>query len=254
MEEDPNNSQQFVIMKYDPLHPRCYHRDDLSIVGHTCIEMNCQFITENTKWTTSSLHLEKRWYGDYQQYQCRYQEYTDDELQICIDERKIHTIDGDGQSIWHYLRQYLYQRIQNLTMYNNEKLKDGVEIRLSSLSLLHHHYAGLREAYESMPVIDTNHMEFYWVNSIYLSSEREDEGRGPAQLMKSQIVQEILEPKHYRMINFYDMTKAFTYDTATQMDGMHIIGPPMKMVMTKLFHYMCYNTSIEHRELVLHHK
>jgi hypothetical protein len=32
---------------------------------------------------------------------------------------------------------------------------------------------------------------------------------------------------------------AFTYDSATQMDGMHIVGPPMKMIVTKLFHYVC---------------
>jgi hypothetical protein len=32
---------------------------------------------------------------------------------------------------------------------------------------------------------------------------------------------------------------AFTYDAATQMDGMHLIGPPMKMLVTKLFHHVC---------------
>jgi hypothetical protein len=32
---------------------------------------------------------------------------------------------------------------------------------------------------------------------------------------------------------------AFTYDSATQMDGMHIVGPPMKMIVTKLFHHVC---------------
>jgi hypothetical protein len=245
METDPDFSQKFAIMKYDPQNPQCYHRDDLSIVGHKCIEMNCQFIPESSKWTTSSLHLEKQWYGCYQQYQCRYQEFTDEELQICINERKIHTIDGSGRSIWDFLQQYLKQRIQNLVLYNNnKKAKDGVEIHLSTLSLLHHHAIGMREYCESMPVIDTNHNEYYWVNSVYMSSEREHEARGPTQLIKSKMAQDILGPKHYRMINLYDMTTAFTYDTATQMDGMHIIGPPMKMVITKLFHYMCYNTSV----------
>jgi hypothetical protein len=38
MEKDPDNRQQFVIMKHDPQHPHCYHRDNLSIVGHDSIE------------------------------------------------------------------------------------------------------------------------------------------------------------------------------------------------------------------------
>ena len=35
------------------------------------------------------------------------------------------------------------------------------------------------------------------------------------------------------------MSAAFTYDTATQNDGMHIIGPTMKMIITKIFHFLC---------------
>jgi hypothetical protein len=29
------------------------------------------------------------------------------------------------------------------------------------------------------------------------------------------------------------------YDVATQFDGMHLIGPPMKLIITKFFHYLC---------------
>jgi hypothetical protein len=38
------------------------------------------------------------------------------------------------------------------------------------------------------------------------------------------------------------MTAGFAYDSATQFDGMHFIGPPMKMIMTKLFHHICADT------------
>lgn len=34
---------------------------------------------------------------------------------------------------------------------------------------------------------------------------------------------------------------AFTYEAATQNDGMHFIGPPMKMIVTKLFHHLCHD-------------
>jgi hypothetical protein len=245
MQVDTEHSGQFEIMEYDPDHPVCWHRDDLSIVGQRCIEMNCQFITEESKWKTSSLHQEKKFYGTYQQYHCRYQQYTDPELQQCIQERKITKIDGSGDSIWYFLVQYVQQRIQNLTLYDNGS--EGLEIHLSSLSLLHHSVRTLNESLHDLPMVNPKQLESYWINSLYISSEREHEARGPIQLVKSGIAHEILGTKHYRMLNLYDMTAAFTFDTATQMDGMHIIGPPMKMLITKLFHYMCLNTTVSQR-------
>jgi hypothetical protein len=41
------------------------------------------------------------------------------------------------------------------------------------------------------------------------------------------------------MITAHDMSAAMTFDTAGQKDGMHINGPPAKMILTKLFHYLC---------------
>jgi hypothetical protein len=234
----------FKIMKYDPDRPQCWHRDDLSTVGHSCKEMNCQFISEESKWTTSSLHLEKQFYGTYKQYSCQYKHYTDQELQTCINERKIYKIDGSGASIWLFLQQYLNQRIKKLTMYQNENESDGLQIHLSTLALLHHNVRTLHDELDKLTVVNTSQLESYWVNSLYVSSEREHEARGPIQIVKSQIAQDTLGWRGYSMLNLYDMTAAFTFDTATQMDGMHIIGPPMKMLITKLFHYMCLNTTV----------
>jgi hypothetical protein len=35
---------------------------------------------------------------------------------------------------------------------------------------------------------------------------------------------EVMKRKGYQFVDMHDMTPAFTYDTATQYDGMHIIG------------------------------
>jgi len=43
----------------------------------------------------------------------------------------------------------------------------------------------------------------------------------------------------YMPINAFDMSAAFAFDVTTQDDGMHAIGLPMKMAITKLFHHMC---------------
>ena len=58
-------------------------------------------------------------------------------------------------------------------------------------------------------------------------------------LLFSQMEYDALVPKGYKMINGFDVTAAFTYDTAGQFDGMHIVGPPIRSIVTKFFHHLC---------------
>ena len=51
--------------------------------------------------------------------------------------------------------------------------------------------------------------------------------------------EKILSEKGYKMINAYDMTAATIFDTAAQRNGMHMNGPPLRMVLKKIFHYLC---------------
>ena len=93
------------------------------------------------------------------------------------------------------------------------------------------------EAKEPVP----NHTEYYVVNPFYWSSEREPHVHvGSAEKM-APLMEQILQPKGYKILNGLDLTKAFTFDTATQTDGLHIIGPPMKMLLTMVFHDLCMN-------------
>jgi hypothetical protein len=248
-ERDPKFSASFFITRYDTDHPLCYLREDISVIGGDCMEMNCRFIDVNRIWK-SDVHLEKQWYGFWQNYDCRYvYDYSNEEIQQCITERKIYEISGEGRSIWEFLKMYLDQRLDGMIMHKRTAADPGISIQLTTLAMLHHKFDELREIVSKMPLLDRTKTEHYWINSMFLSSEREHEARGPVQILKSTMVQDILGPKNYTLLNFYDLTAAFTYDTATQMDGMHIIGPPMKTILAKLFHHVCYSTSVSNIRL-----
>ena len=62
------------------------------------------------------------------------------------------------------------------------------------------------------------------VTSAYLSSEREINAYVGRMEAIDRLSYPIMKAKGYQMIDMHDMTPAFTYDTATQFDGMHIIG------------------------------
>jgi hypothetical protein len=76
----------------------------------------------------------------------------------------------------------------------------------------------------------------FWV--LY-TSEREPHVQVDRSLLYSQLAWEILTPKGYKMINAFDVTEAFAFDTTGQLDGMHVIGPPIQSIITKLFHHIC---------------
>ena len=51
----------------------------------------------------------------------------------------------------------------------------------------------------------------------------------------------MLSAKGWTMINAFDPSAAFASDTAAQSDGLHIMGPPMRTMVVKLFHHRCAN-------------
>jgi hypothetical protein len=139
------------------------------------------------------------------------------------------------------IRGYLTQRFENITLYNNTELGGGTKVTISTFQMLHYCSlpdSALKKAFADARNISENE-EFLWVSGYFLSSERELACFASRIKEFSMWGEEILTPKGYKMINAYDMTAAMTYDTAAQHDGMHINGPPLRMILTKILHYLC---------------
>lgn len=237
MQIDQNHSSMFEITEWDPEHPPCWHRDNLSAVGSHCMEFCAQ--GTHQPWV-SSLHTEQHWFGRWQNYHCNYREFTNAELQQCIDRRLITSIVFEGRSVAAFLRQYLNQRLQGLVLAD---VTNGLKVTLSTFSLPHLLWRQSRPEWEQfiddLPVVNASTDEYYGLTGYYYTSEREPHVHVGRSLQLSRLLMSKLPAKGYRMIEAFDLTAAFTYDTATQMDGLHIIGPPAKMILTKLFHYVC---------------
>ena len=221
--------------------PICWRRDDLSKYDKSCLDPICDSIEPASKWSTS-LHEETRWYGHWQHdSDCSYMEFSEAELQQCIDRRKLYGFEVEGQSIASLIRGWLRKRFENITLYDDTGAGGGTKVTISTFALLHSCYKpdSVRDYFEKDARKVTKDEEFFWVSGYFLSSER-------ALLCTASRMREfsiwgdrLLTPKGYKMINAYDMSAAMTFDTAGQKDGMHINGPPAKMILTKLFHYLC---------------
>jgi len=241
------------IGKFDPEYPHCYWRDNLQPLNKGCNEMNCPDIKDHSKWLASPLQNDTEWMGVWRNYDCDYMEFTNDELSECFQRNKISSISTGGASIGRMLHVYLNQRLVDVQLYNATN-PDARSATISTLAwphmLWHKSTAGWKEELENMPslmpsstnsefnVSNSKH-EFYVLSPFFITSEREPYVQADRAMELAEIMERMLTPKGYRLINSWDLSSAFGYDTSGQADGLHIVGPPMKAILTKVFHHMC---------------
>jgi hypothetical protein len=247
---DKNYSGQFSVYRYDGDQPRCYHRENIPAIGNRCVEMNCRLIRPTSIWTSRFRRrppadpLAPTWWGVWRERGCDYAEFTDEQLQRCVDAKKIASIRVDGRSIASYLTAYVNQRVQRLQLFGNgTEHPEALKVTLTTLHMLHRVRDSnemIREQLRSLENATARH-HIYYVHSFYTSSEREMYTHVNRLEALNRITDEELPPKGYRPLNAFDLSAAWTYDSATQRDGMHLIGPPMRMVVTKLFHFLCHD-------------
>lgn len=237
---DQNHASRFDIVEWDGEKPHCWNRDDLTRIGHRCSEMNCRLIKPESKYISPMRDETPTFYGKWMPYRCRYLELTDAQLQQCIDARHIMSFNSEGASISEFLNEYVTQRIASVQPFNGTKSKGTFSI-LSTKKLLHLMFQSdeeLAKTMSSFPTVIAIHMHFI-VGGFFLSSERETYAEAERTKAVNVMLKHTPRLKGYKYLEAYDLSAAFTYDTATQMDGMHIIGPPMKALITKYFHYLC---------------
>ena len=223
---DTEFNGRFKITKSDPDHPHCWHRDDLSVVGYKCGEMNCHFIWEGSRWTSS--FREEQFMSVWRQYSCDYYEYTDEQLQQCLDVKKIAEFKFDGQSVARSFEQNVRLRLQNLELYNHT-LPDAKKVTLSTLKLLHETthadkdiLASWMKHYKNMT--ETPNHFFYIANGFYLTSERETFCFVDRMRQFNYMLEGYFLPRGYHVLNAFDVSKAVSYETAGQFDGMHLVS------------------------------
>jgi len=220
--EQDATAQEFrvpMLQYYGDRPPECWHRDDLTLIGNSCGEPGCQWVLKH-RWVTD-LKRETNWYGFWQPYHCRYLEMGDNDIQQCVDRKKISSISLEGASIKQILSSYMSQKLQaiNMTTAGNRT------VFLDTLKMPHllwhkgvHDYQELLET--NFPsVVDDTENEHYFITGFYYTSEREPNVQVDRSLQYSQMAHDVLTPKGYKMLNAFDVTSAFAFDTDGQVSS-----------------------------------
>ena len=242
VEQDRENGGfQTYMPRYDgtSMPPYCWHRDNIDKCCNVCAEMGCKFIV-NHRWV-SDLRQTGKWFGRFENYDCRYDDMSSAEIQQCIDRKNISKIEMQGASVKNVLETYIAQKLKGIQMV--EQTKTSRTIILDTLKMPHVVWHESMKEFgnnlDNYPEVDSKKLEHYFVTGFYFSSEREPHVIADRSLQFSNLAWEKLTPKGYKMINAFDATAAFTFDSDGQNDGLHITGPPIRATLTKFFHHLC---------------
>lgn len=158
----------------------------------------------------------------------------------CVRVCRSDSIDIEGDSIATQLGRYLFQRLDGLTF--APKSPTSQRVMLDTLSIPHAVWMGTerdfsRKLQKRKNANSTNRL--FWVGTNFIVSEREPGLRMARARRFTTLAEPILRAKGWQFLDAFFPSAAFAFDTSTQMDGIHIIGPPMKLLVKKLFHHLC---------------
>jgi hypothetical protein len=234
--ERDGNAAEFDVFKlqyFGDQNPICWHRDDITQIANTCAEQGCKFIIKH-RWVTD-LKRDAKWFGWWKSYNCEYQEMGDEDIQQCVDRKKISKIEVRGASISKMVTSYMIQKLQNIKMTDTNNIVVLDTLKLSHLlwdKTIHEHRDDL-QAFPNMTA--DSGQEYYFMSGLYYTSkffdicnalyiaytnirkgEREPHIQVDRSLLFSKIAYDTLTPKGYKMINALDVTAAFAFDTDGQ--------------------------------------
>ena len=238
--------RDYRIMENIPDQPACYFRENMTAIAGKC-HMNGCALSRAYSWH-SELQKLQRFNGKWQNHHCDFLELLDTELQFCLTHRQIVDIQAIGDDeMAPILNDYLKQRLRPLRFFNafkeNTPVTETLNITINTLGISHWMHHGTRDmwmaAFEKTKKLaeeDTVGRERYWVEHMYTSSERHPLATTDRAAVLNEDAASVF-PKG--KISSYGLSTAFAYDASMEDDGLRIIGPPMKAVVTKLFHYVC---------------
>lgn len=168
---------KYRLPPFIPDHPFCWHRDNMQLIGNEVLEWgHYKYLSRESRWI-SSVHQETKFMGAYHLDQCDYLEFTNKQLQQCINDRKIGKIEMKGDSIAKFANDTLNFRLQDITMWDDAD-PDSMTVRFNTLKLAHFTWVENRKLVRFLNsnfknITKDKRIEHYWMNGYFSSSERE---------------------------------------------------------------------------------
>jgi len=254
----------FMLASNQAQAEECWIHEQFAKIGENCHESGCRVFSSSIwrspliKPKDDELAPESMFRYMWQPYTCRVRLYTKAELRTCMQDKYLYI---DGDSIADFFGEYVLHRIQDLNAngagvnatgcldrYAANYQKDCVPVKVpnritaDNLHMIHKIWAKNEKEWvahiEALPEATDKHRRV-WLNGPLIVSEREVHVMYERLKRFTDLARPIFERKKWVELNWLNSSAALGYDSATQNDGLHIVGPPMKILFHQLMGHIC---------------
>lgn len=133
----------------------------------------------------------------------------------------------------------------NVTIFGDKK------VVIHNFMLLHHIWHDSNEKFNAIlsdwsanGFPDEGGGEMFWLNGPFLSSERQTHVTHGRMMALTDMARPALLARRWKELDWVNVSMALSYESATQYDGLHVVGNTMKMLFHMVMHSLCSDTDV----------
>ena len=214
----------------------CWIHDRL--IGNSC-EHGCTRNPKSNLWK-SNLTKEIFTYV-WKPYDCNLLLYTDEMLARCFQQNGYSKPTVIGDSVAEFFREYLNKRFDSIdtAIYGNKT------VTLNNFQMMHMIWL---KSYSEWDTLLQHRNDFtlkkdaigIWLNGPFLSSEREMHVTHGRMSKFVDMARPVLVNRYgWKEVDWRNVSMAVSYESATQYDGLHVVGSAMKTAFHLAMHALC---------------
>ena len=237
----------FVHLSYQP--EECWIHDRL--IGNKC-EKGCGRNPIPNLWKSPLQEPSDMFKYVWKPYRCHLPLYTDEMLTQCIKSKGLEQPKVIGDSVMKFFSYYIDHRFDKL--YKDYSTGTAIakqwNVTTSNFQMLHRLWWDSNEVmnqtvhkWESKlfpPGIDsTKDTKGIYLHGPFLTSEREIHVTPGRMDQLGKIWSPVIAKHGVLQIDWRNVSMALSHEMATQYDGLHVVGSPMKMLFHMVAHHIC---------------
>ena len=230
----------------------CWVHDKL--IGNLCLD-GCARNPKSNLWK-SSLAAEDYFTYTWHPYSCHLPLYSDGMIKTCFQRYNYSMPQIKGDSVPHFFSLYVANRLDGLTREENDTnvtIFGNKRVVIHNFMLLHHIWHDSNEQFQALlsgwsangfpEEASEDGGENFWLNGPFLSSERQTHVTHGRLVALTDMARPALVARGWKELDWVNVSMALSYESATQYDGLHVVGNAMKMLFHMLMHALCSDTN-----------
>ena len=232
---------KFHLTLHDPSLPEaCWIHDTPSLLGKLCTG-GCSRNPSSGVWTGGLLkeHFEYTW----KPYGCDLPMHDDETIAACFAAGNYSRPEAKGDSVMEFFNEYLNLRLDAIEARPGFRFGSR-PVKVSNFALTHKIWhkseaEWLAASRTSLDVYPSEALKI-WALGPFYSSERETKcTQGRAERFGALARPALVEERGWREADWRNVSMGLSFETATALDGMHVVGPSMKVLFHFIMNELC---------------